>query len=153
MNNIEVYSPQPENFREITKELTTQYCQLRHKHEKDLKAYKDSFKKEIADYIQNIIESGISKRNIEYHRSAFEKLVNICDYSSPTQKVKTPEDIAEYIFSMLIQTISENKSNTMFAYKEQYMEAYDSIISYYKKYFEIKFAINEFKKMEYLCLL
>ena len=34
----------------------------------------------------------------------------------------------------------------MFAYKEQYIKAYDYIIAYYKKYFEIKNAINNFKE-------
>ena len=131
-----------------TKDLSMRYCLLRYKQEQELRHYKESFDYEIKDYIQEIFENGISKKNIDYHRHAYEKLANTCDYSNPNLPVKTPQEIAEFVFSTLIRTVEENKSNTMFAYKEQYFKAYDYIISYYKKYFEIKDAIAEFKEIQ-----
>ena len=131
-----------------TKDLSMRYCLLRYKQEQELRHYKESFDYEIKDYIQEISENGISKKNIDYHRCAYEKLASTCDYSNPNLPVKTPQEVAEFVFSTLIRTVEENRSNNMFAYKEQYIRAYDYIIAYYKKYFEIKDAIAEFKEIQ-----
>ena len=131
---------------DITKELSTKYCLLKYKQELELKRYKESFNLQIDDYIREIRENGISIKNIDNHRCAYEKLIKTSDYTNPNDKIKTEQEIAEFVYSMLIRTLDENKSNNMFAYKEQYIKSYDYIISYYKKYFEIKNAINNFKE-------
>ena len=87
---------------DITKQLTTQYCVLRYKQEKALKAFKASLDLEIKDLIQSIHEEGISQRNLDNHRTAFDKLIGTHDYSYSGERVKTPAEKAEIIFDMML---------------------------------------------------
>lgn len=134
-----------EEVVEITKELSKQYCYTRYKQEQELKIYKESFDDEFSDLVQDMAENGLSKRNIDNHRVSYEKLANTGDSYIPGVE-KSPLEIAEFIYEMLMRTVEENKSNNMFAYKEQYVYSHDYVIAYYKRYFEIKNAIKLFKE-------
>jgi len=135
-----------ENYQlNLTQKLTKEYCLFRYKQEQDFKAFRAKFDIEMKELIQDIAENGISKRNIDNHRTAFEKLLTTSDYIDPNESEKTPEDKAEIIFHMMLNSISESKSNNMFAYKDRYITASDLIQKYFTRYFEIKNTINEFK--------
>ena len=127
-------------------DLSLEYCFLRYKQDYELKKYRASFDRDIEDCIQEIRENGISKRNIDNHRTVFEKMANTSDWVVTKETEKSPQEIAEFIYSTLIHTVESNNSKSMFAYKEQYMRAYNFIIEYYRKYFEIKNAIRDFKE-------
>lgn len=133
---------------DITKAITVQYCVLRFKQEKSLKEFKANLDTQINDIINDILEEGISKRNVENHRSAFEKLIGATDYFDPSAKIKSPEDKAEIIFDMMLDTIDQNRSNNSFAYKEKYISASDLIKSYFTKFFENKEKVSEFKNKQ-----
>jgi predicted AAA+ superfamily ATPase len=130
---------------DITKKLTKEYCVLRYKQEQAFKEFKSLLDDEIKSRIQDIIEEGISKRNIENHRTAFEKLIGTSDYFDPSARIKTPAEKAEIIFAMMLDTIEKNRSNNSFAYKERYIGASDVIQRYFIRYFENKLKIDQFK--------
>lgn len=46
---------------------------------------------------------------------------------------------------MMLDTISTNRSNNSFAYKERYINACDIIQKYFVRYFEVKAILSEFK--------
>ena len=133
---------------DIVKQFTTQYCVLRYKQEKALKAFKASLDLEVKDLIQNILEEGISQRNLDNHRTAFDKLIGTHDYYFPDAHVKTPSEKAEIIFGMVLDTISNNRSNSSFACKERYIKATVLIQRYFTRYFEIKNLIADFKSKQ-----
>lgn len=133
---------------DITKQLTTQYCVLRYKQEKALKTFKAMLDLEIKDLIQNIIEEGISHRNVENHRTAFEKLIGTSDYFNPGARIKTPSEKAELIFDMMLDTIEKNRANNSFAYKERYIKASELIQRYFARYFEVQDIIAAFKSKQ-----
>ena len=70
MNNLNEHL----SAQELTKPLAIQYCVLRLKQEQSLKEFKEHFNKDLKNSIIEIQEKGISKRNIDNHRTAFEKL-------------------------------------------------------------------------------
>lgn len=133
---------------DITKQLTTRYCVLRYKQEKTLKAFKASLDLEIKDLIHNIHLEGISQRNLDNHRTAFDKLIGTSDYTYPDDRVKTPSEKAEIIFGMMMDTIDNNRSNSWFACKERYIKATELIQRYFARYFEIKNIIADYKSKQ-----
>lgn len=133
---------------DITKQLTTRYCVLRYKQEKSLKAFKASLDLEIKDLIQNILEEGISQRNLDNHRTAFDKLIDTADYTFPDERVKTPSEKAEIIFGMMMDTLDKNRARNSFACKERYIKATELIQRYFTRYFEIKNLIADFKSKQ-----
>jgi len=138
-----------ENYNlNITQKLTKEYCLFRYKQEKEFKSFKNTFDLEMKDLIQDIIEHGISKRNIDNHRTAFEKLLTTSDYNSPDNIEKLPSEKAEIIFHMMLQSITDSKSNNMFAYKDRYIIACDLIQKYFTRYFEIKNTLSNFKSKQ-----
>ncbi len=133
---------------DTTKQLTTQYCVLRYKQEKSLKAFKASLDLEVKDLIQSILEEGISQRNLDNHRTAFDKLIDTHDYYFPDERGKTPSGKAEIIFGMMLDTISNNRSNSSFACKERYIKSSELIQRYFARYFEIKNLIADYKSKQ-----
>lgn len=126
-----------------TKSLAKSYCLLKLKHELQLKQFKEPFDIELSDLVQNIMEEGISIRNIDNHRTAYEKLVNTYDYSNHNVKKITPGEQSNLIFELMLSHFG--RSNNSFASQTKYLEARDNICKYFTRYFESKEAIVEFK--------
>lgn len=133
---------------DITKQLTTRYCVLRYKQEKALKAFKTTLDLEIKDLIHNIHLEGISQRNLDNHRTAFDKLIDTSDYTRPDDRVKTPAEKAELIFDMMMATLDKNRASNAFSPKERYIKATELIQQYFARYFEIKNIIADYKSKQ-----
>lgn len=134
----------------LTLELSKEYCLLKYKQEQEYKEIKSSFDIELCDLKQDIIEEGISKRNIDNHRSAYEKLINTSDYEFPNADVPTPAKQAEIIYQLLLDTLDNNSSNSKLAFKSRYVDAEQIIIKYFTRYFEIKNELAAFKQKQKL---
>lgn len=133
---------------DITKQLTTQYCVLRYKQEKAFKAFKSVLDLEIKDLIHNIHLEGISQRNLDNHRTAFDKLIGTSDYTHPDDRVKTPSEKAQIIFDMMLDTLDKNRASNSFSCKERYIKATELIQRYFARYFEIKNIIADYKSKQ-----
>lgn len=133
---------------ELTDLYLEEYTALKYKQELEFKQFKDQYKSEIKDLIQEIRENGISKRNIEDHRVIYEKNETTADNLNYVKLETNPTILAENIFCELLQNVKQNNSKSRFAYECRYIDAKDVIIKYYQRYFEIKNEIDEFKQKQ-----
>lgn len=135
-----------ETFYKNTQILSKSYCLLKYKQDQEFKLLKDKLNIELEQLRQDIIEEGISKRNVDNHRSAFEKLINTSDFENPNSKKLTNVEQAEFIFQMMLDTINNSTSNNLFSYRERYIRANETIIKYFTRYFDIKDELNALKQ-------
>ena len=133
---------------ELTDVYLEEYTALKYKQELEFKQFKDQYKSEIKDLIQEISENGISKRNIEFHRANYEKESNSGDFTNPNRKEHSNEEKAEIIYENMINKVTNSNSNNKYNYIFAYEEAKDTIIKYYQRYFKIKNEIDEFKQKQ-----
>ena len=128
------------------KEYTKMYCKLKYSQEIEAFNYKENFKIEEDNFKQDLKEAGVSKQFIELHRSTYEKHLKMNEIS--INKNKTIEEISEFLFNNIIDTLNKNSSHNNDYYKEQYLNAKDIIIKYYIRYFEIKNEKQKFKNKQ-----
>jgi hypothetical protein len=133
---------------ELTDVYLEEYTILKYKQELELKEFKNQYKSEIADLIQEIRENGISKQNIETRRVEYEKDYNSGDFTFPNRKEPSDIEKAEIIYDSLIKKVTDSKSNNKYNFIYAYENAKDTIIKYYQRYFEIKNEIDRFKQKQ-----
>ena len=132
---------------ERTRKLTMEYCLLRYRQELELKQFKEN-SKNVLDEVFSLIDNNISKKNIDFHRCVYEKMINTRFSLDNTVDINSSQ-IAILIFDMTIDTIKRNSSNTMLTYLNRYLMSKNNIIKYYKEYFEFKLQLKKFKEAQF----
>ena len=135
---------QRKELNERSKELLVEYCKTKYNNEQEIKNFKKSSKEELKKLLTNI-KNGISKQNLENYRVIYQNSNNNRFSLDNISDIENPEYIAIEIFNLLIKNVSMNSSKSMMFYKRKYLESKLEIINYYKRYFEIKFELEELK--------
>ena len=91
----------------------------------------------------------VSFKNIEAHRTAYEKLINKRFSINNTDNTLDYYSIANIVYDMLIASSELNNSNSAVYYKENYINAKNLIINYYTEYFRIKQMIADYKEVQF----
>lgn len=135
---------QRKELNERSKELLVEYCKTKYNNEQEIKNFKKSSKEELKKLLTNI-KNGISKQNLENYRVIYQNSNNNRFSLDNISDIENPEYIAIEIFNLLIKNISMSSSNNMIFHRGRYLESELEIINYYKRYFEIKFELEELK--------
>lgn len=113
-----------------------QYCIFRFKQEQEFASIKQPLDQELDALLQDILEEGISKRNVNNHRVIYEKTIQAQDFTNPNEII-TIEQKAENIFRLMLNDFDEH-NNFAIVSKSRYIAAEQLLLNYFKRYFEIQ---------------
>ena len=125
-----------------------QFSILKLNQEKHLKDFKTPYDNELNDLAQDVLEEGISRRNLPNHRVLYEKRISSEDYTNPSDKALTPTEMAEEVYQLIINDFGLSRNSN--AFKGRYIHARDQIVKFYTRYFEIKELIKTRKEEQRL---
>lgn len=138
----------PEEVVNLTKDLATEYCTIRYKHEVELSNFKNSFKEEMKNYVDDLHEEGISRQKLDAHRVIYERSLITNEYNNPNEKRKTPTEIAEISYNSILNSLDTSNSNASYYHKQKYIEQKQDVLRYYIRYLEIQEATRNLKETQ-----
>jgi len=139
-----------EQFQSIARAGIIKYCSTKLKHEKELNNFKEPKQQELADLIQELVESGVSKQTLDARRVMYEKCVASLDSCTSDDICITNPEKADKILEFVYDNFGVSNSSGL--QKSRYMDVEELILEYYVKYYDVKDAILLFKKRQKVIL-